>query len=174
MDKDILRPLISEEEIRIRIGALARELDSLYDAPPVMICVLKGAFMFFGDLVRRLNCRPVLDFVCLSSYGENNRPAQVRMLKDVSLPLRDRHVLIVEDIVDTGRSMRFLLDHLHGQGMRSLRLAALIDKPERREYPVRVDFPVFHVQSGFVVGYGLDYAERHRELPALHTLEDAD
>jgi hypoxanthine phosphoribosyltransferase len=175
MREDILAPLIGEEDIRVGVGALARRLDDLYgDAPLVMICVLKGAFVFFSDLVRCMRCRPVLDFVGISSYAQADSSFTPQLTHDVSLPLRDRHVLIVEDIVDTGWSMDMLLERLGRESLLSLRLAALIDKPERRERPVRVDFSLFHVERGFVVGYGLDYAERHRTLPALYTLENPD
>ncbi|MDR2726376.1 MAG: hypoxanthine phosphoribosyltransferase [Deltaproteobacteria bacterium] len=166
-----LRPLFDENAIRRRVDDLARQIDACYGSEPlVMICVLKGACIFFSDLVRRLACRPVLDFVALSSYGNRMCSGGVTLDKDVSVDLQDRHVLVVEDIVDTGHSMRRLFSHLRAFQPRSLRLVALIDKHERREVPVEADFYGFRVTDGFIVGYGLDYAEQYRELPALYTL----
>jgi hypoxanthine phosphoribosyltransferase len=175
MKTDGLRPLFDESAIGRRVADLARQIDACYgEEPLIMICVLKGACIFFSDLVRKLECRPVLDFVALSGYGnEACFSGGVTLHKDVSAGLEGKHVLVVEDIVDSGHSMRWLLDHLRDFRPRSLRLAALIDKRERREVPVDVDFFGFRVAGGFIVGYGLDYAEQYRELPALYTLTPA-
>ena len=174
MKTDGLSLLFSEEAISRRIADLACQIDACYgEEPLVMICVLKGACVFFSDLIRKLECRPVLDFVALSSYGDRTCSCGVALSKDVSADLEDRHVLVVEDIVDTGHSMRWLLDRLRALRPRSLRLAVLIDKHERREARVDADFCGFRVTGGFIVGYGLDYAEQYRELPALYTLEPA-
>jgi len=172
MKTDGLRPLFDEDAIRRRVADLARQIDACYgEEPVIMICVLKGACIFFSDLIRRLECRPVLDFVALSSYENRTcSGGEVILDKDASFELRDKHVLVVEDIVDTGRSMRWLLDHLRAFQPRSLRLAVLIDKHERRETTIEADFYGFRVTGGFIVGYGLDYAEQYRELPALYTL----
>jgi hypoxanthine phosphoribosyltransferase len=175
MKTDGLRLLLDEAEILRRVADLARQIDVCYgEEPLVMICVLKGACIFFSDLIRKLECRPVLDFVALSSYENRTwSSGDVSMDKDVSSDLRDKHVLVAEDVVDTGRSMRKLLDHLRGFRPRSLRLVVLIDKHERREEPVEADFYGFRVAGGFLVGYGLDYAEQYRELPALYMLTPA-
>jgi hypoxanthine phosphoribosyltransferase len=166
-------PVFKRERIAERVGTLAEEINRLYDGKSlVVVCVLKGAFMFFSDLVRQLNLRPRLDFVRLASYGSRTgRKEHIFFTKDVELPLDGQHVLVVEDIVDTGHSMDFLFKHLAAKGAESLRLCALVDKFERREVDVKVDFVGFPLTQGFIVGYGLDYAEKYRELPEIHILE---
>ncbi len=168
-----LKPLISEEAIQKRIRELADEISALYkDEPLVVVCVLKGAFMFFSDLVKHLSCKPELDFVRLASYGAASKSSKtITFTKDVEIPLEGKHVLIVEDIVDTGHSMDFLFRQFQARGARSLRLAVLLDKHDRREVPVTSHFVGFALPSGFVVGYGLDYAESYRELPAIYEAE---
>ena len=168
-----LKPLISEEAIQTRVKEMAGEISTLYkDEPLVVVCVLKVAFMFFSDLVRHLTCKPELDFVRLASYGSAaQRSKTITFTKDVEIPLEGKHVLIVEDIVDTGHSMDFLYRQFQARGARSLRLAVLVDKNERREVPVTSHFVGFTLPSGFVVGYGLDYAESYRELPAIYEAE---
>ena len=171
-----LTPLISEARIAARLDELAAGINEVYAGQPlVAVCVLKGAFMFFSDLVKRLDCRPELNFVRLASYGQSTcRSESVTFAKDVDLSLEGKHVLIVEDIVDTGHSMDALLRRLATRGALSLRVAALIDKHERREVPVPVHFAGFSLPAGFIVGYGLDYAEQYRELPALYEAETED
>lgn len=168
-----LKPCISEEVIQKRVKEMAEEISALYKGQPlVVICVLKGAFLFFSDLVKHLTCEPELDFVRLASYGQSSKSSRtITFTKDVEIPLEGKHVLIVEDIVDTGHSMDFLFRQLQARGVRSLRLAVLLDKNERREVPVTAHFVGFTLPSGFVVGYGLDYAERYRELPAIYEAE---
>lgn len=164
-----LNPLITEEVIEKRLDEIAAEINALYDGEPlVVVCVLKGGFMFFSDIVKRLKCRPELDFVRLASYGAHTSNSSINFTKDVELSLEGKHVLIVEDIIDTGHSMDFLFRQLGARGARSLRLAVLVDKHERREVPVTAHFVGFSVPSGFLVGYGLDCAEQYRELPALY------
>lgn len=168
-----LIPLIGEEAIQRRIRDMAADINAVYgDEPLVVVCVLKGAFMFFSDLVRHLTCKPEIDFVRLASYGSNAEGGPtISFTKDVELPLRGKHVLIVEDIVDTGHTMDFLMRQFKARGARSLRLAVLIDKNERREVAVTSHFVGFALPGGFIVGYGLDYAETCRELPALYEAE---
>lgn len=168
-----LNPLLSEDQIQTRIDELAKEINEVYNGEPlVVVCVLKGAFMFFSDLVKRLKGMPQLDFVRLASYGDASESSHtVNFTKDVEIKLEDKHVLIVEDIIDTGHSMDFLIRQFRARGARSLRLAVLLDKKERRELPVTADFVGFALPSGFVVGYGLDYAESYRELPAIYEAE---
>jgi len=168
-----LRQIYAEEQIRARVVEMAAEISSLYAGEElVVVCVLKGAFMFFGDVMRRLKGPQVeADFVRLASYGESAAPSRtVAFVKDVELPLAGKHVLVVEDIIDTGHTMDFLLRQFAARGTRSLRLAVLVDKQERREVSVRADFTGFALPGGFVVGYGLDYAERYRELPAIYEI----
>lgn len=167
-----MRLVYDEETIARRVRELAAEIDALYgDEPLVIICVLKGAFMFFSDLVKNLTSSPELDFVRLASYGhETTSSRNVAFTKDVEISLQGKHVLVVEDIVDSGHTMDFLLRQLGTRGARSLRLAVLLDKQERRQVPVLAHFVGFALPSGFIVGYGLDYAERFRALPALYEI----
>lgn len=165
-----LKVLFTAEQIQARVETLSAEINRLYAGEPlVVVCVLKGGFMFFSDLVKRLTCKPELDFVRLASYGANTASAKaINFTKDVELSLAGKHVLIVEDVVDTGHSMDFLFKQLAARGAKSLRLAVLVDKHERREVPVTAHFVGFVLDQGFIVGYGLDYAEFYRELPALY------
>lgn len=167
-----LRLVYSEEVIQQRVKELAAEIDSLYnDEPLVIICVLKGAFMFFSDLVSHLTISPELDFVRLASYGAGKGSSRnISFTKDVEISLAGKHVLVVEDIVDTGHSMEFLFHQLAARGAKTLRLAVMVDKTERREVPIFPDFTGFALPEGFIVGYGLDYAERYRALPAIYEI----
>ena len=168
----MLREVLGEEVIRRRVAAMAEEIDALYKGEGVVaVCVLKGAFFFFSDLVRAMKTEAAIDFVRLASYGDGrNSSGKVRITKDVEINVEGRHVLIVEDIVDTGRSMNVLMQHLAALGAKSVRLAVLVDKKERREFPVHSDFVGFDLPAGFIVGYGLDCAERYRDLPAIYEL----
>lgn len=167
-----LRLVYDEEAIRKRVKELATEIDALYrDEPLVVVCVLKGAFMFFSDLVRNLSISPELDFVRLASYGQHMESGHnIAFTKDVEVSLAGKHVLVVEDTIDTGYTMDFLLRQLGARGARSLRLAVLVDKQERRKVPVLAHFVGFALPAGFIVGYGLDYAERFRALPAIYEI----
>ncbi|MDY0258816.1 MAG: hypoxanthine phosphoribosyltransferase [Desulfovibrio sp.] len=165
-----LKIVYSAELIAQRVKELAAEIDAHYGQEPlVAVCVLKGGFVFFSDLVRALHNKNLeLDFVRLSSYGKSaSSTKHVIFNKDVEIDICDKHVLIVEDIVDSGYSMRFLLGQFAARKARSLRLAALVDKNERREIDVHVDFAGFKLTEGFIVGYGLDYAEHYRNLPGI-------
>lgn len=172
-----LKPVFTREQIARRVAELAADINSVYMKEPlVAICVLKGAFMFFSDLVRGIrNPRLELDFVRLSSYGMNAESSKhVIFHKDIELDIKNRHVLIVEDIVDSGHTMRFLMDQLEARRPRSVALAALVDKLERREAAVKVSFSGFPLPGGFIVGYGMDYAEHYRGLPEICELEMPD
>lgn len=162
-------PAVIDERVR----ALAAQINELYAGEPlVMICVLKGAFMFFSDLVKHITVEPEIDFVRVASYGAGDTSSgTVSFTKDVEIPLEGKHVVIVEDIVDSGRTMDFLLRQMRARGANSLRVAALVDKVERRTVDVQVDFAGFSISAGFIVGYGLDYAERFRELPGIYTVD---
>ena len=164
--------IIDAEAIAKRVRELGVNLSEHYgNEPLVMVCVLKGAFIFFADLVRAMPIEPEVDFVRLASYGtQTSRKERILFTKDMELPVQDKHVLVVDDIVDTGHSALYLLNVLRMRGAKSLRVCALIDKRERREVDVTVDFPGFVLSEGFVIGYGLDYAERYRHLPAVYTL----
>lgn len=169
-----LTPIFTREQIAKRVYELASEINARYRQEPlVAICVLKGAFMFFSDLVRDVS-NPGLetDFIRLASYGMNSKSSKhIVLSKDIELDILDKHVLIVEDIVDSGHTMRFLLDQLHARKPKSLALAALVDKKERREADVEATFSGFTLPAGFIVGYGMDYAEHFRSLPEICELE---
>ncbi len=172
MSAEKLDLLYSRERIETRVREIAARINAEYVGQElVMVCVLKGAFMFFADLVKHVTVGPVLDFVRIASYGKATESARaVSFSKDLETDLQGKHVLVVEDVVDTGYSMDFLLNQLAGRGTKSIRLAALVDKKERREVEVTVDYAGFDLSEGFIVGYGLDYAERYRELPAIYVL----
>lgn len=174
MSQEVLSEVIfSEAQVQERVKQLAEELNKDYNGKDlVVICVLKGAFMFFSDLVKHLTVRPRLDFVRIASYGnKTSSEERVYFTKDVELPLKEQHVLIVEDVVDTGRSMEFLYGQLNARGAKSIKLCALVDKFERRAVDIKVDYAGFHLEEGFIVGCGLDYAEKYRELPEIRILE---
>lgn len=165
-----LTPVFTREQIACRVASLADAINSTYGIEPLTaICVLKGAFMFFSDLVRCIpNPNLELDFVRLSSYGMNSESSKhITIQKDIELDIRDKHILIVEDIVDSGHTMRFFMDQLEARKPKSMALAALVDKVERREANVKVAFPGFCLPRGFIVGYGMDYAEHFRGLPDI-------
>ena len=155
-----------------RVRELAAEITaSCHDEPVVAVCVLKGAFLFFADLVRHIKAPMEVDFLRLSSYQDQTSPqTRPRITKDLDVDIRGVHVLLVDDIADTGRSLAFLKQELESRGPKSLRTCVFINKQERREVDLTVDFSGFDLEKGFLVGYGLDYAERHRSLDALYEL----
>jgi hypoxanthine phosphoribosyltransferase len=166
-----LRPseiLLSAEQIQKRVAELARELRR--DAPDDLhlVAVLKGAFIFLSDLVRNIPGEVSLDFMALSSYAKGTTTSgEVRLLKDLDTALEGRHVVIVEDIVDTGLTLHYLQDILRSRNPKSLRTACLLSKPSRRKIDVKVEYVGFTIEDRFVVGYGLDYAEQYRNLPHI-------
>lgn len=163
----------SREDITKRIQRLGEEITEAYHdvrEPIVAVCVLKGAFVFFADLVRELDLDVEIDFVRLASYGQQTqRHFKVQFTKDLETSVTDRHVLLVEDIVDTGHSIEYLSQVMWARKPKSVRICALVDKKERREVDVHVDYPGFDLEKGFIVGYGLDYAERYRHLDSICT-----
>lgn len=168
-----LRPLYTQECIARRVRELADRINATYqDEPLVAVCVLKGAMLFFSDLVRHIHdTNLTLDFVRLASYGTGMEAGSIRFEEDLETDIRDKHVLVVEDVVDSGQTMACLLHVLGLRGPKSLRLAALVDKRERRTSSVQVDFAGFELDRGFIVGYGLDYAEQYRALPDICVVE---
>ena len=170
-----MRVLIGEDEIRRRIAELAAEIEGDYPADEAihLVGVLKGGFMFMADLVRAMGARVTLDFIAVSSYQQSTRSSgEVRLLKDVDARLEGRHVIIVEDIVDTGLTLTYLQDILRARAPRTLRTACLLSKPSRRIVDVRVEYTGFTIEDRFVVGYGLDYGERYRNLPHIAVLNE--
>jgi hypoxanthine phosphoribosyltransferase len=167
------RVLISEAEIRARVEEIGQDLARDYaNENPVMVGVLKGALVFVADLIRATTIDVTMDFMALSSYGGETRSSGVvKVTSDLSLPIEDRHVLLVEDIIDTGRTVSYLKRNLETRHPKSVRLCSLLDKIERREVEVEIDYLGFTIPNVFVVGYGLDYAGLYRNLPYIATLE---
>ncbi len=162
--------LISEEEIQTRVAELAAQISEDYgDADDlVMIGVLKGAFIFLSDLSRQLTIPRTIEFIAVSSYGSGSRSSgAVRLVMDVRGNIEGKHVLVVEDIVDTGHTLKYLIGMLESHGPASVKTAALVRKAERAEVEVRVDYLGFDIGDEWVVGYGLDYAEQNRTLPYI-------
>ena len=169
-----MQVLLSAEQIAARIQELAAEIerDLPGDEGIHFVCVLKGGFMFMADLVRVMGPRVTLDFIAVSSYGGGTRSSgEVRMLKDLDSGLEGRHVIIVEDIVDTGLTLTYLQDILRARSPKSLRTACLLSKPSRRIVDVTVEYTGFTIEDRFVVGYGLDYDEKYRNLPHIAVLD---
>ncbi len=164
--------LYSQREIQKKIKELAGTISRDYRKEElVLIGVLKGAFVFMSDLARNLTIPVKLDFVRLASYGSQSRSqGKIRLTKAIELPIRDKHILVIEDIVDSGLTLKFLLDFLNKENPKSVRICALIDKTERREVPIHVDYVGFSISKGFIVGYGLDFDEQYRHLPGLYYL----
>ena len=165
--------LFSSREIQKRVGELARTLSRDYRGRElVLIGVLNGAFIFLADLVKRMTIPVQIDFVRLSSYGSGSESqGRIQVIKSTEFPLAGKAVLIVEDIIDTGLTLDFLCRSLKEQNPESIHICALVDKSERRKLPVSIDYTGFVVPSGFIVGYGLDYNERYRQLPAIYRLK---
>jgi hypoxanthine phosphoribosyltransferase len=171
------RVLITEEAISERVSALARQISSDYAGVDelYLLGVLRGSFIFLSDLSRRLTIPRRVDFIALSSYQDDSTTAgAVRLIMDVRVPLEGHHVLVVEDIVDTGYTLRTILDLLRFRGAASVKLCALLDKAARREVAVPIDYRGFEIDDVFVVGYGLDYGERFRNLPYVGVYEQGE
>ena len=169
-----LEVLFSQEQIQHRIKELGAEITRDYAGRnPLLIGVLKGACFFLSDLLRSIDTRLSIEFMAISSYGSSTRTSgEVRIMKDLDVPIEGRDILVVEDIVDTGLTLTYLLENLKSRGASSVKLAALLDKHERREKEVPIDYLGFQIPDAFVVGYGLDYAERYRNLPFIAVLKD--
>lgn len=175
-----LRLLISRDEIARRVAEMGTQISADSDGPVVFVGVLKGAAIFLSDLVRQVNVDANFDFIGVASYGNPQREniwdstGEVRLTKDVDRSLRGQDVVLVEDILDTGLTLTFLKRLLLGHEPKSLRVAVLLDKPSRRKLPVEADYVGFTIADEFVVGYGLDYAERYRNLPDICVLPNVN
>lgn len=171
---DIERVIVSEEEIQLRVIELAAQISADYadNGQLVVVGILKGAFIFLSDLTRRLTVPHRVDFMALSSYGQAaTASGAVRIIMDLRVSVEARHVLVVEDIVDTGYTLQYLLNVLRTRDPASLRSCVLLSKPDRRQVDVPVDYLGFEIPDVWVVGYGLDYAEIHRTLPYIGALK---
>jgi hypoxanthine phosphoribosyltransferase len=169
-----LEPLFTAEQIQNRIGEMGVEIARDYAGRnPLLIAVLKGACVFASDLLRAIDLQLGIEFMAISSYGAAMRTSgEVRIVKDLDVAVEGRELLVVEDIVDTGLTLSYLLANLRSRGAQSVKLAALLDKFERRERDVTIDYLGFQIPDHFVVGYGLDFAERYRNLPYIAVLKD--
>lgn len=173
MLEDIGEILITSEMLKERIKAMGEEISRDYQGKePCLVGILKGAFMFLGDLAKEISIPASFDFMAVSSYGVDTKSSGVvRILKDLDQSIQGKHVLIVEDIVDTGLTLSYLYDNLKKRHPASLKVCTLLDKPSRRKVPVQLDYRGFEIPDAFVIGYGLDYGEKYRNLPFIGVLK---
>lgn len=172
-EKTELQVLISESRISSVVKMLAMEIrQDYFDKFPLLVGILKGSFVFMADLIRNLDLPLEVDFISLASYGVNTRSnGQITLIRDLPSSIQGRHVLIVEDIIDTGVTIAFLYDYLRQKDPASIKLCALVDKPSRRQVPVTVDYLGFTIPNKFIVGYGLDWNEKYRNLRDIFSIE---
>lgn len=173
LDKDIEKILITREQIQARCAELGKRLSEEYqDKNPLVVGVLKGAVPFMADIVREMDCYLELDFLDVSSYGNATvSSGEVKILKDLDTNVEGRDLLIVEDIIDSGRTLAYLVDLFKYRKAKSVQIVTLLDKPEGRVVPIEANYVGFDVPNEFVVGYGLDYAEQYRNLPYVGVLK---
>lgn len=177
MENRNLRVLLSAEEIAVRVEEMGKQISADYgDEEVLLVCVLRGAAIFAADLCRQLKgSNIILDFISVSSYGASTSSSGVvRFLKDLEESVESRHVLVVEDIVDTGLTLQYLLDNLRSRQPLSLKSCTLLDKPSRRRVQIEADYCGFKIDDLFVVGYGLDYDQKYRQLPDISVLENGE
>ena len=173
MKQDIERILFSEEELKSRIAELGAQLtEDFKDKNPIFVGVLKGCFVFMADLLRNVDIYCTMDFMAVSSYGDGmSSTGAVKINKDLSRDIAGRHVIIVEDILDSGITLSYLKNYLGVRKPASISIGTLLDKPARRRADIKADYVGFEVEDAFVVGYGLDYAEEYRNLPYIGVLK---
>ena len=171
---NISNTLISQEEIENKVIELAKKIEKDYEKQEVLIVgVLKGAFVFVSDLVRNINLDLSLDFIAVSSYGMSTESSGVvKINKDIEMDLSGKNVIIVEDIIDTGLTLKYIKDYLSGKNAKSVRICALLDKPSRRKCDVDVDYVGFEIEDLFIVGYGIDCKEKYRNLPYIAYIQE--
>ncbi|MCG2757103.1 MAG: hypoxanthine phosphoribosyltransferase, partial [Desulfobacteraceae bacterium] len=168
-----LIPVLNEDKIEKLVADVAKKISDDYkDSELVLIGVLKGAFVFMSDLMRRITIPVKIDFVGISSYGSNTvSSGKIRLTREIEIDIKNKDVLIVEDIVDTGLTLKYLIDYLKSFDPKSVKICALLDKHERRKTEINIDYPCHRIEKGFIVGYGIDYAEDYRNLPAIYHLK---
>ncbi|MBM6939411.1 hypoxanthine phosphoribosyltransferase [Pseudoflavonifractor phocaeensis] len=173
LEQDIDHVLFSEEQLAQRVAEIAARIDKDYAGKePLLVSVLRGSFIFMADLVRQITIPCTVDFMAVSSYGSGTTSSgQVKIVKDLSENIEGKNVIVVEDILDSGNTLSYLLRLLEARHPASIRLCTLLDKPERRTKPVAVQYSGFTIPDEFVVGYGLDYDERYRNLPYIGVLK---
>jgi hypoxanthine phosphoribosyltransferase len=169
-----LEILIPAEDLQARIREMGAQIARDYAGQkPVLVCILKGAVMFMSDLMRAIDLELSIDFIAVSSYGKGTRTTgEVKIIKDLDEPLEGRHLILVEDILDTGLTLNYLTTNFRSRGATSINIATLLNKPARRKVEVEVAYKGFDIPDEFVVGYGLDYAERYRNLPYIGVLKN--
>ena len=173
MKQDILKTLVSEEELREKVAELGRQISHDYEGKSLLlVSVLKGSVVFMADLMRAITIPARIDFMSVSSYGSGAKSrGVVKIVKDLDIPLEGYDLLIVEDILDSGNTLSYLKEILSSRGPKSIRICTLLDKPERRTADIAADYVGFAVPDEFVVGYGLDYDEKYRNLPFIGVLK---
>lgn len=174
MHTDISELLYTEQQIQQKVAEMGEQISKDFAGRnPLVVCVLKGAFMFLADLMKRITIPVELDFMAISSYGVSTKSSGVvKIIKDLDIPVDGRHVLIVEDIIDSGLTLSYLIDVLERRNALTVSVAAMFDKPARRTVDLKADYIGFTLPDAFVVGYGLDYAEKYRNLPYLGILKE--
>ena len=170
---DKISVMFSEEEVEKRIRELGKQISEDYAGKEVhIVCILKGAAFFACELAKRITVTNTIDFMSCSSYGDSTKSSGVvKINKDLDEPVEGKDVIVVEDIIDSGRTLSYLLDNLSKRGVNSLKLCTLLDKPDRRVVDVKVDYVGFVIPDEFIVGYGLDYAQKYRNLPYIGSIE---
>ncbi len=173
MESEIGKVLLSAEEIAAKVKELGAQISKDYQGKNLLVVgILKGAVIFLSDLVREIRTPLGLDFMAVSSYGVSTKSSGVvRIMKDLERSIEDYHILIVEDIIDTGLTLKYLVENLRSRGPQSVKVCTLLDKPSRRKVDVEADYNGFSIPDEFVVGYGLDYSERFRHLPYIGVLK---
>ncbi|MBP8639779.1 MAG: hypoxanthine phosphoribosyltransferase [Oscillospiraceae bacterium] len=173
MTNDIMKVLLSKEDIDARVSELGKEItEKFLGTEPLFVGVLKGSYVFMADLMRHVNLKCSMDFMAVSSYGSGTTSSgAVKINKDLNEDITDRHIIIVEDILDSGITLTYLCGYLQNRKPASITLVTLLDKPARRKAPIKADFVGFEVPDEFVVGYGLDYDEKYRNLPFVGILK---
>lgn len=160
--------VLSEEQIATRVKELGKQISNDYkDEELIVICMLKGAVYFFADLTKHITCPLKVDFARLSSYRNGTCSGQMEVISEITTDITDKDVLIVEDIIDSGKTLDYFIKLLKQKNPKSIKTCAFLDKPERREVDIKTDYVGFNMKCGFVIGYGMDYAEKYRELPTL-------
>ena len=173
MINDVKEVLYSEEALASRVSELAKAIESDYQGKELLVIgVLKGANIFMGDLIRKINLPLQMDFIAASSYGSSTESSGVvKIVKDLDYSIEGKHVLIIEDIIDTGLTLRYLEENFRSRKPASLEICTLLDKPERRKAEIDVKYVGYQIPDEFIVGYGIDYAEKYRNLPYVATLK---
>ncbi len=171
-DRDIQSTLLTKERLDARIMEMGREITRDFrDQPPIMVCILKGAFIFFADLIRHVDLPIRIDFMAASSYGSGTESSgEVHVTRDLPLDITGQNIMLVEDIIDSGRTLAYLKKLLLSRNAREVTITTLLDKPSRRVVDLKPDYCGFTIPDSFVIGYGLDYAEKYRNLPEIGIL----